>query len=89
MHPNDSTSAPPTTAVPPPTDSRPVPPALMTEAEACRFLRVSRVAVLKFRRNPLDPIPCFKVGRRYLYERGDLLKWAKRQAARAHREHRP
>jgi hypothetical protein len=60
----------------------------MTEAEACRFLRVSRVAILKFRRNPLDPIPCFKVGRRYLYERGDLLKWAKRQATRAQTDQR-
>ena len=60
---------------------------LLTEAETSRFLRVSRVAILKFRRDPVDPIPCFKIGRRYLYDPAEILRWAKRQAARAQKDY--
>lgn len=56
---------------------------LLTEAEICELLRVSREAVLKFRRHPNDPIPCLKAGRRYLYDTGKVLRWAERQADRA------
>ncbi len=56
---------------------------LLTEVELCELLRVSREAVLKFRRDTVDPIPHFKAGRRYLYDEGEVLKWAKRSAGRA------
>ena len=55
---------------------------LSTEAEAMRFLRVSREAMLKFRRDSLDPIPHAKVGRRYLYDLRKVLAWAERRAVR-------
>lgn len=60
---------------------------LLTESEVCTFLRVSREAVLKFRRCTVDPIPCLKAGRRYLYDALEVTKWARRQAERAHKKH--
>jgi excisionase family DNA binding protein len=60
-----------------------MPRALLTEKEACEFLRISREAILKFRRDMKDPIPYLKVGRRYLYEESEVVKWAKRNARRA------
>lgn len=61
---------------------------LMTEEEACDFLRVSREAIFKFRRDQVDPIPCFKAGRRYLYDPSEVLRWAKRQAERVLKKYR-
>jgi hypothetical protein len=59
---------------------------LLTEEEACKFLRISRVGILKRKRDRIDPIPCYKVGRRYLYEPGEVLRWAKRQAERVQKK---
>jgi hypothetical protein len=55
---------------------------LLTEIELCRFLRVSRDAVVKFRKDLSDPIPYLKVGRRHLYNEDEVLKWARRAAKR-------
>lgn len=60
-----------------------MPTALLTEQEACELLRVSREAILKFKRDSLDPIPFLKAGRRYLYDEAEIMKWAKRNARRA------
>jgi len=60
---------------------------LLTEAEVADFLRVSREAILRFKRDGVDPIPCFKAGRRYLYEPGEVLRWAKRQATRVQKKY--
>ena len=56
---------------------------LLTEEEACKFLRISREAILKFKRDTVDPIPHLKAGRQSLYEESEILKWAKRNARRA------
>lgn len=56
---------------------------LLTEEEACDFLRVSRDALAKFRRDKADPLPFMKAGRRYLYLESELISWAKRQARRS------
>ena len=61
---------------------------LLTEEEICELLRVSREAILKFKRDPIDPIPCFKAGRRFLYDQNQVLRWAKRHADRALRSFR-
>ena len=50
---------------------------LLTEDEVARLLRVSREAILKFKRDKLNPIPCLRVGRRYLYEECEVLEWAR------------
>lgn len=60
---------------------------LLTEAEISAFLRVSREAILRFKRDRVDPIPCFKAGRRYLYEPSEVLRWAKRQATRVQKKY--
>ena len=60
---------------------------LLTEAEIADFLRVSREAILRFKRDRVDPIPCFKAGRRYLYEPSEVLRWAKRQATRVQKKY--
>ena len=60
---------------------------LLTEAEVAGFLRVSREAILRFKRDAVDPIPCFKAGRRYLYEPSEVLRWAKRQAVRIQKKY--
>lgn len=67
---------------------RPTRKELLTEAEASQFLRVSREAVLRFKRDPVDPIPCYKAGRRFLFDAAEILKWAKRQAQRAYQKNR-
>lgn len=54
-------------------------PQLLTEEQLCRLFRVSRDAVLRFKRDPLDPIPFLKLGRRYLFELDAVLRWARRQ----------
>ncbi len=61
---------------------------LLTEEEICTLLRVSREATLKFRRDPVDPIPHMKAGRRYLYEKTKVLKWAERNAKRDNNKRR-
>jgi helix-turn-helix protein len=58
---------------------------LLTEEEAAGFLRVSREAILRLKRDEVDPIPCYKVGRRYLYDPKEVLRWARRRADRVHR----
>ena len=60
---------------------------LLTEAEAADFLRVAREAILRFKRDGVDPIPCFKAGRRYLYEPAEVLRCAKRQAVRKQKKY--
>ncbi len=55
---------------------------LLTEEEVCELLRVSRDAISKFRHDRLDPIPCFRAGRRWLYDREKVLRWAARAAKR-------
>ena len=55
---------------------------LLTEEEMCRVLRISRDGILRCKRAE-DPIPHFKVGRRFLYDLEKVLRWAERQAKRA------
>ncbi len=55
---------------------------LMTEAEVAAFIQVNRDAVRKFRRQKIDPLPCGKPGRRYLYDREAVWRWATREAER-------
>lgn len=55
---------------------------LLTEEEACRALRISRDGILRCKRAE-DPIPHFKVGRRFLYDLDKVLRWAERQAKRS------
>ncbi len=59
------------------------PSAPLTEDELCNYLSLSREAVRKMRRDPVDPIPCFKAGRRYLNRVDEVERWARRQAERA------
>jgi hypothetical protein len=47
-----------------------------------RFLRVSGVAMQRFRRHELDPIPHLRAGRQFLYDLEKVEKWAERQARR-------
>ncbi|MGH7754075.1 MAG: hypothetical protein ACREN5_14815 [Gemmatimonadales bacterium] len=46
----------------------------------CARLSVSRKAVQRFRQDPVDPIPCLKVGRRFLYRVEEVEGWARRRA---------
>ena len=59
-----------------------VPRELLREEEACRLLRISREAILRFKRDQVNPIPHLKVGRRFLYEEHEVIGWAKRSAKR-------
>ena len=54
----------------------------LTEVELIEWLHISREAVLKFRKDPEDPIPFLMAGRRYLYEPTEIVKWMRRQAQR-------
>jgi excisionase family DNA binding protein len=54
----------------------------LTEDEVCELLRISKETLLKAKRDPLDPIPYKKVGRRYLYDRTEVMRWATRQGER-------
>lgn len=58
---------------------------LLTEAEVAKYLRVSRDAIRRFRRRELDPIPCMKIGRRYLYDVVEVRRYGQKQAHRAYR----
>ena len=65
-----------------------MPESLLTEEDICALLRVSREATKKFRRDPVDPIPHMKAGRRYLYDKTKVLKWAERNAERDNNKRR-
>ena len=56
---------------------------LLTEAQLCAALHVSREAVLRLRRDPVDPIPCMRAGRRFLYDLERVKAWMERRAGRA------
>jgi hypothetical protein len=68
-----------------PSTASPARQPLATEAEILLHLRISRAGLQKFRRDPSDPIPFLKVGRRHLYDITKVEKWAERQARRAAR----
>lgn len=52
----------------------------LTEEEFCARYRISRDGAYRLRHEPLDPLPCIKVGRRYLYDPGKVEAWAERRA---------
>jgi hypothetical protein len=56
--------------------------ALLTEKELIETLRISRETAIKMRRDPKDPIPAFRVGRRILYSLDAVLEWAARRERR-------
>lgn len=56
------------------------PGAPMTETEACNFFSLSREAIRKLRKAPVDPLPCLKAGRRYLYKAEEVERWMRRKA---------
>ncbi len=62
---------------------------LFTEAEICRHLKICRSAIYKYKFCLPDPIPFYKVGRRYLYDLEKVCRWALREAARVQRERQP
>lgn len=55
-------------------------PELLTRREAAEFLRVSLPAIDKYLRDRIDPVPCLKMGKRFLFTREDLVDWGRRQA---------
>jgi hypothetical protein len=57
----------------------------MTETQACALLHVGRDAPRRFRRQPIDPLPALKIGRRYVYDPATVRRWAERAAERAAR----
>jgi hypothetical protein len=61
---------------------------MLTEEELCIIFHVSRETILKSKRDPIDPIPCHKFKRRYLYDLAEVLRWTKRSAERALRPYR-
>ena len=66
---------------------------LLTEKEVLSLLRVSQEAIKRFRELEDFPIPHYKVGRRYLYDRAAVLSWAEANARRGYsakkeRDHR-
>ncbi len=64
------------------------PPALLTRREAARYLRVSLDGLDRFLRDPVDPLPGLRAGRRWLFRPADLEKWAERAGKRARPRHR-
>jgi hypothetical protein len=56
---------------------------LMTRREVARYLRVSLDGIRTLQRREVDPLPVLMAGRRFLYERREVLKWARREANRA------
>jgi hypothetical protein len=50
--------------------------AFLTEDEFCARYRVSRDAARTLRRDALDPLPCLRVGRRFLYDPKQVEAWA-------------
>ena len=54
----------------------------LTEEEACQLLHISREAMLKFKRDPVNAPPALKVGRRYLYDIEKLITWAEKNFKR-------
>ena len=59
----------------------------LTEEEFCARYRVSRDAVHRFRTDSDDPVPCIRVGRRYLYDPAKVEAWAARRAKNSRSEH--
>ena len=59
--------------------------AYYTNDELKKLLRVSEEALQRFRRDPEDPLPHLRAGRRYLYIPEEVENWAR---ARAEREKR-
>lgn len=55
---------------------------LLTRPEVCELLRIGFDAEVKLRRDPDDPIPHLAAGRRLLYDREKVLRWAERQTKR-------
>jgi len=55
---------------------------LLTEDEICEWLHISKECLLKLKRDPLDPLPYMKVGRRFLFDPEKVTKWGERQAKR-------
>lgn len=57
-------------------------PTLLTRAELLRTFRVGKEAEVKFRCDPVDPLPHITFGRRILYPLGEVIEWARRRASR-------
>jgi hypothetical protein len=55
---------------------------LLTRSEAAAFLRISVDAVHHLSHRKVDPLPHLQAGRRHLFDRNELLKWATREARR-------
>ena len=62
---------------------------LMTEAELCDLLRISEDSASRYRRDPIDPIPSYKLKKEYRYKEDEVLKWAKRRSQRAYKMTKP
>ncbi len=60
----------------------------LTEEEFFSRYRVSRDAARKLRHDAANPLPCFRVGRRYLYDPVKVETWASRAAERARKGNR-
>jgi hypothetical protein len=54
----------------------------LTEREFCAEYRISREACLKHRLDPNDPLPHLRFGRRIIYVRADVERWAARRAGK-------
>lgn len=62
---------------------------LLTEAELAKLLHIGRNTLTRLKRDPVNPIPCLKVGRRYLYDLNKVKAWMARNAERDLRPARP
>lgn len=54
-----------------------------TLKDLCEHASVSHEAVLRMLREPVDPMPALRMGRRWLFEPAKVVAWMKRRADRS------
>ena len=60
-------------------------PDLLTRPECAALLRISLDGLDKVVHAEENPIPMLRVGRRFLFDREDVLSWARKNADRSRR----
>ena len=58
---------------------------LLTRSETAALLRISLDGIDKVIHAEENPIPMLRVGRRYLFDRDEVLAWARENAKRSRR----
>lgn len=65
-----------------PSESSPIPRRWLTRREILDFLGISGMTLIKFIRDPQDPIPHLVLGNQYRFDLPKVEKWAERRSAR-------